>query len=546
MKKITFLFLLTIQFSMGQAVAPYFQDYNAVCAGCDNSAVVENWNQYRFGADTSDGDIWNGWSLNPGLAQGSDAYTLYHDDDETSAGTGVDDWFVLHLDCTQLTDPLFTYTEFQTFASSWYDFHGVYYSEDYNPDNGEGSGQPNGTWVELIQGYAPSTPTERSFSLPTSTTAIAFRYTGEYADNWFIDDIGISEGGSVSCPQPNITAWNMGSDSVSFDGNNNSSVTSYQVEYSTANFTPGDGTATLYEFDSFPHTMTGLNSDTTYYFAMRSVCGDDYSDYIGNPDPWTTSSCPDSYSLPYLNDFNDTVAWTTCQYFYDSDGDGNYWFYVDYDDDGDYHAASQSWSGTPLFPDNWVIMGPIDLTNHTDALLEWKVRGTDSSWCQENYTVYVGVYPTVNNLLSSSSISYNETIASGGDACGETFADRSFDISAKTGGLVYIGFRHHDVTDMFTLNIDDVSVTSSTMSIEELTLDNIDYIFNQETKILNVNSQEILSNIQIHNILGQQVLNENLNNKSINIDLSTISSGVYIVNVEGNNSKTKTFKLAIK
>jgi hypothetical protein len=99
---------------------------------------------------------------------------------------------------------------------------------------------------------------------------------------------------------------------------------------------------------------------------------------------------------------------------------------------------------------------------------------------------------------------------------------------------------------MFTLNIDDVSVTSSTMSIEELTLDNIDYIFNQESKILNVNSQEILSNIQIHNILGQQVLNENLNNKSINIDLSTISSGVYIVNVEGNNSKTKTFKLAIK
>ena len=24
--------------------------------------------------------------------------------------------------------------------------------------------------------------------------------------------------------------------------------------------------------------------------------------------------------------------------------------------------------------DNWVIMGPIDLTNHSDALLEWKVR----------------------------------------------------------------------------------------------------------------------------------------------------------------------------
>jgi hypothetical protein len=30
------------------------------------------------------------------------------------------------------------------------------------------------------------------------------------------------------------------------------------------------------------------------------------------------------------------------------------------------------------------------------------------------------------------------------------------------------------------------------------------------------------------------------------LNLSTLNSGVYIVNVEGNNSKIKTFKLAIK
>ena len=84
------------------------------------------------------------------------------------------------------------------------------------------------------------------------------------------------------------------------------------------------------------------------------------------------------------------------------------------------------------------------------------------------------------------------------------------------------------------------------MSNEEFTLENIDYTFNQESKILNVNSEEILSNIEIYNMLGQGVLNENLNSNSINIDLSTMSSGVYIVNIEGNNSKTKTFKLAIK
>ena len=124
-------------------------------------------------------------------------------------------------------------------------------------------------------------------------------------------------------------------------------------------------------------------------------------------------------------------------------------------------------------------MGPIDLTDHSDALLEWKVRGIDPAWCQENYSVYVGSSNNYNDLINGS-VSYNETIANGGDACGNTFAERSLDISAATGGLVYIGFRHHDVTDMFVLNVDDVSVTSSTMSNEDFTLQNICLLYTSD------------------------------------------------------------------
>ena len=84
------------------------------------------------------------------------------------------------------------------------------------------------------------------------------------------------------------------------------------------------------------------------------------------------------------------------------------------------------------------------------------------------------------------------------------------------------------------------------MSNEEFTLENIDYTFNQETNILRVTSEDLLSNIQIYNMLGQQVLNQELNDSSVVLNLSDLSSSIYIVNVEGNNSKSKTFKLAIK
>lgn len=547
MKKITFIILFTTQLVMSQAVAPFFQDFNGIVAGGDNSAIVENWDQYFLGAETTDdGDIWNGWSLNPGLA-GPDDYTLYHADDQTVDGTGVDDWFVLHLDCSQLVEPLFSYIEFQTFAETWYDFHGVYYSEDYNPANGSGASEPNGTWTELIQGLAPGTPTQRSFTIPSTTTAIAFRYRGDYADNWFIDDVSISEG-SGFCPEPDITSWTMTGDGVEINANANESVVGYQLEWSSTSFVPGDGTAPGYAYiESFPYTLTGLEPGT-YYFAMRSDCGDDnFSTYIG-PDSWTTSNCPDSYSLPYLNDFNDTDAWTNCQTFYDNDGDGNFWFYVNYtlEEEGNYVAASASYAnGLALNPDNWVIMGPIDLTGHTDALLEYKVRGIDPSWCQENYSVYVGPSNMPADLLVSP-VTYTETISAIGDACGNTFADRSLDISAATGELVYIGFRHHDVSDMFVLNIDDVSVTSSTMSNEDFTFENIDYTFNQNTNILKVTSEEILSNIKIYNMLGQSVFDEDLNQSSLNLNLSNLSSGVFIVKIEGINSNIKTFKLAIQ
>jgi len=91
-----------------------------------------------------------------------------------------------------------------------------------------------------------------------------------------------------SCYVPAITSWNMTIDGLIVDGTNVDEAIGYTLEYSETTFTPGDGTATVYEFDSFPHTLTGLAEGTTYYFAMQSNCGDSVSDWIGSPDEWTT------------------------------------------------------------------------------------------------------------------------------------------------------------------------------------------------------------------------------------------------------------------
>ena len=64
-------------------------------------------------------------------------------------------------------------------------------SSDYDAALGDAGTQPNGTWTLLTEGAAPTTPTTQSFTLPSTTTAIAFRYQGDYADNWFIDNVSV-------------------------------------------------------------------------------------------------------------------------------------------------------------------------------------------------------------------------------------------------------------------------------------------------------------------------------------------------------------------
>lgn len=362
----------------------------------------------------------------------------------------------------------------------------------------------------------------------------------------FISILLIQFSYSQGCPTPVITQWNMTNDGIDFNGTNNASVVGYELEYSSTTFTPGDGTATVYQFDSFPHTLSGLAAGT-YYFAMRSDCGGgNFSDYIpsnDSPAQYTTSSCESLYSLPYSNDFEDFDAWQACNTYFDSDGDNNYWNNANFDSDGDgiadnRYAASYSWlNGTILFPDNWVIFGPIDLTNVNDAELTYKAMGGDPDWCSENYSVYIGTEPTVSNLLGSA-VSFNETFPPGTPGPGGVtpepgcglFAERSLDISAMVGNEVYIGFRHHNVSDMFVLLVDELAVTSESLGVQNIEQAMMNYFYDDVAKAVTINSSNApLSELIVYNMLGQVVFEKTTTKSSETIDMSTFDKGVYII-----------------
>ena len=110
---------------------------------------------------------------------------------------------------------------------------------------------------------------------------------GDNASAW------ISYTFSNLCAMPVLTSWQMTQNGANFEGLSIEGASGYQIEYSTEMFVPGDGTAELFFFSTFPAELTGLEISTSYYFTIRTVCGDGFfSDWSDNnndgPDLWTT------------------------------------------------------------------------------------------------------------------------------------------------------------------------------------------------------------------------------------------------------------------
>lgn len=79
------------------------------------------------------------------------------------------------------------------------------------------------------------------------------------------------------------------------------------------------------------------------------------------------------------------------------------------------------------------------------------------------------------------------------------------------------------------LNVDNVSVTNSTMSLTDLAAFNFKTYPNPANDILNVSASSNITKIEVYSILGQKVLTEEINSDSKQINVSDLTKGVYII-----------------
>ncbi|MBQ9556344.1 MAG: choice-of-anchor J domain-containing protein [Muribaculaceae bacterium] len=144
----------------------------------------------------------------------------------------------------------------------------------------------------------------------------------------------------------------------------------------------------------------------------------------------------------------------------DNDGDGFNWYYhsntgltsgrmTAHSGDGlvcseSFHNNDDGTGGNALTPDNWLVSPEVTL----GGVLSFWAMGQDASWCDEVFGVFVcvGTPDGVEDFVQ---------VAGDFTATAE-YVQYEVDLSAYQGQVGHFAIVHHNITDMFVLNIDDI------------------------------------------------------------------------------------------
>ena len=337
-----------------------------------------------------------------------------------------------------------------------------------------------------------------------------------------------------------------------------SGVTSYEVLYGPAGFSPGAG-GTLVTATASPVALTGLTPATAYQVYVRSNCTAGGTSSYAPPVAFTTQ-CASSQvitAFPYNQNFDTLVPGQSlpCGFsVLDGNADGATWAVSATNSNSG--ANSIRYRGLTLnnvAADDWFFTPPLTLLATSRYQVAFRYRGEGIANSPSSYTesleVKSGTAATVaaqTNLLYTNAAITNTNYALANGTSVPVVA-----LLPAGAGTQYVGFHVKSLANQGNLYIDDLTVTATAISAtSEAMLRAVSVFPNPsatgvfDLEIHGANAKGQLD-VLVTNTLGQRVYagtaRDNYTNR---LDLSGLAPGIYFLHVR-NGEERMTSQVSI-
>ncbi|TYB77990.1 T9SS type A sorting domain-containing protein [Bizionia gelidisalsuginis] len=246
----------------------------------------------------------------------------------------------------------------------------------------------------------------------------------------------------------------------------------------------------------------------------------------------TAVSC--NYSLPYAETFDDNNTFMVCYEKEDVDGDGISWISqqdLDLDGDGTPETfATNGNSAAGATKNDWLISPAFTLDAGTPYEVVSRFNTTGGSGSLEAFIIDGPTY-TANQVATLFSNANIPDVTAFADLETQAYEEMHQFTPTSTGDY-HIAYRSFGAGGTGFLLLFDSNITS-TLSVDEFASDGFSYFYDKNTDVLKLEStiHSGFTAIQIHNILGQEIVNRPLSNKTEYIDLSSFQEGVLLTKV---------------
>ena len=145
---------------------------------------------------------------------------------------------------------------------------------------------------ELPSSSSTALPKEISLAAYNGQTVyIAFKYEGNNAHAWYVDNIVIEQG--PACPKPTgLEVSNVTTQGATLSWTAGSDETKWKVIYGATGFDPASAGTTIDNVTTNPYTLTGLTAETEYDVYVKAVKGSDVSEVSNKANFTTLSAAP--------------------------------------------------------------------------------------------------------------------------------------------------------------------------------------------------------------------------------------------------------------